>query len=194
MHLAIYLTAISTSVLPTMAICALSSVVSAGTANPPVGYGRLAAIGALIGMAFGIAGFYLLIMLTSALAALLPPEMGPLAHVSVHAAFGAVAAAVSALTTAPLVTGSGSTAPPASGLVVIGGAFGLVAGIANAAIGIAVPGVGVEPTTDIYVVLAMVSTVAAVLVVAKVVADVVLAMLAFWFVRRRWGVVSARSD
>ena len=198
MPLAIYLTAISASVLPTMVICALSSVVSAGTANPPVGYGRLATIGALIGIAFGIAGFYLLIMLSPALASLLPPELDRLAFVSVRAVFVAVAAAVSALATAPLVTGSGSTARPASGLVVTGGAFGLVAGIVNGAIGMVfmaievVPADGPVPDFSAFAMTFVMVT--AGLIIARVVVDVALAVLTFRFVRRRWRVVSARSN
>ena len=181
-----------------MAICALASVVSAGTANPPVRYGRLATIGVLIGMAFGIAGFYLLIMLSPVLASLLPPELDRLALVSVRAVFEAVAAAVSALTTALLVTGPGSTPRPASGLVVIGGAFGFLAGIANGAVSMGFMTIEVFPADGpVYDLSTFAMTfvmVTAGLITVKVVADVMLAVAAFRFVRRRWAAAPIASS
>ncbi len=183
----IYLAAISASVLPAMVVCALASVVAAGAFNAPVSYWRIAFVGAAIGLVFGIADFYLVRLLVYTLASSLPDQSDRLFRVVVGVVFAALAAALSATAASSIAAKPGSAPRPVPVPAIVGGGFGVVAGIANAAIGMAVPGVAVEPTTDTAVVLALVSFTIALSVVAIVVADVILAAVAFRFVRRRWG-------
>ena len=169
-------------VLPMMAVCALAAVVAAAAFDGPRRYGRRVLIGSLIGVPFGIIGHYpvriLLLLLTSTWS----DPMDRLLAGSIGVIITALAAAVAGAATANL---SSVTSRSVRKCAVIGGGFGLVAGIANAAVAMVVPGVGVEPTTDIIVVLAMVSAAVGLSVSAQIAVDVVLAIIVSRFVRSR---------
>ena len=154
-------------------------------------YGNRAFVCALIGMLFGITHHYPVRLLISVLTSPSSDTMGHLVSVSVGVTFTAFAAAVAGAATAGL---SSLTSRSVRKCAVIGGGFGLVVGIANAAVAMAVPGVGIEPTTDAAVVLALVSAVVALLVVSKIVVDAVLAIIVFRFVRSRRSVRSSATD
>ncbi|MCY4558395.1 MAG: hypothetical protein OXF79_18880 [Chloroflexi bacterium] len=182
MPLAIYLTAISASVLPMMAVCALAAVVAAAAFDGPRRYGRRVLIGSLIGLPFGIIGHYPVRILVLLLTSTWSDPMERLLAVSIGAIVTALAAAVAGAATAKL---SSVASRSVRKCAAIGGGFGMVAGIANAAVAMVVPGVGVEPTTDIIVVLALVSAAAGLSVAAQIAVDAVLAIIASRLVRSR---------
>ena len=171
-------------VLPMMTVCALAAVVVAAAFDGPRKYKRRALVGALLGMLFGIIDHYPVRILVSALTSPLSEPMDRLVSVSIGAIFAAFAAAVAG---AAVAGHAGQTSRSVRKCAAIGAGFGLVAGMANAAVAMVVPGVGIEPTTDIIVVLALLSAVVVLLVVAQIGVDSVLAIIAFRFVRRRWG-------
>ena len=80
----------------------------------------------------------------------------------------------------------------------IGGAFGLVAGIANGSISMAVPAIGVfpadGPASDPSAFAIPFVIVTSGFISVSIIADVALAVIAFRLVRRRWGTVSARRN
>ncbi len=171
-------------VLPMMVVCALAAVVVVAAFDDPGMYRNRALLGALVGMSFGIIDHYPVRILVSALTSPLSDPMDRLISVSIGVIFTACAATVAG---AAVAGQAGPTSRSVRRCAVIGAGFGLAAGIANAAVAMAVPGVGIEPTTDIVVVLAMVSAVVALSVVAQIAIDAVLAVIAFRFVRRKWG-------
>ena len=169
-------------VLPMMAVCALAAVVAAAAFDGPRRYGRRVLIGSLIGVPFGVIGHYPVRILVLLLTSTWSDQMDRFLAVSIGAIFTALAAAVAGAATAKL---SSVTSRSVRKCVVIGGGFGLVAGIANAAVAMVVPGVGIEPTTDVIVVLALVSAVVGLSVAAPIAVDAVLAIIASRLVRSR---------
>ena len=175
-----------------MVVCALASAVTAGAFNPSLSYGRTALVGAAVGLVLGIADFYLVRLLVYALASPLPDRLDHLMNVAVSVIFVAAAAALSATAASSIVARSGSTPRSVPAPAIVGGGFGLVASIANGAIGMIVPAIGLSPTGGlsaiamIYIMIAA-GLILASIILASIIVDGTLAFIAFRFVRRRWG-------
>ena len=170
-----------------MVVCALASVVTAGAFNSSLSYGRTALVGAAVGLVLGIADFYLVRLLVYALASPLPDRLDHLMNVAVSVIFVAAAAALSATAASSMVARSGSTPRSVPAPAIVGGGFGLVAGIANGAIGMIVPAIGLSPTGGLSAIAMIYIMIAAGLILASIIVDGTLAFIAFRFVRRRWG-------
>ena len=170
-----------------MVVCALASAVTAGAFNPSLSYGRTALVGAAVGLVLGIADFYLVRLLVYALASPLPDRLDHLMNVAVGVIFVAAAAALSATAASSMVARSGSTPRSVPAPAIVGGGFGLVASVANGAIGMIVPAIGLSPTGGLSAIAMIYIMIAAGLILASIIVDGTLAFIAFRFVLRRWG-------
>lgn len=170
--------------------CVLAAVVSVAAVAEPVSYRKAAIVGVVVGVIFGVATVCLVKYLGVAgllfnLLALV--QLGGIAPGVISLLFATLADAIAGATAGRFATRDTSRMRRCA---TVGVAFGLVLGIANAAVAPvwtnafipALEAVGIGPLSAVSFGVAT--------MVSGVIIDLALAVIAFRFVRRRWGAPS----
>lgn len=175
-------------------LCVLVAIVAGAAAGNRTSHWKRGLAGLLVGAAFGVITGALISFIgavTFFLISVLPAPVDRYALYLTGILLSVTAAALAGLAVGLLEARS---APVVRRCVIVGVAFGLVLGIANAMVApvwenalipvLEVVGIGRWSAPSVGVAT----------MVSGVIVDLALAVVAFRFVRRRWGVVSARSN
>ncbi len=184
MSLAVFVAAASIWVF----FCVLVAVVSAAAVDAPGRYRKAATVGLVVGIIFGVVSIYLVAYLgvSVRLVALLAlVQLGRVAPLLVSVLFAILAGAIAGAAAGAVATRS---AVGVRRCVVVGTAFGLVLGIANASVApflwnIVFPAIEAVGVRSPRLVVFGAATMA-----IGVMVDLALALVAFRIIRRRWGV------
>ena len=170
--------------------CVLVAVVSAAAVDAPGRYRKAAMVGLPVGIIFGVASVYSVVYLgvTGRLALLLAlAQLDRIASSAISVMFAILAGAIAGAAAGAVAT---RNADGVRRCATAGVAFGLVMGIANAAVAPfvwnvvfpAMEAVGVERPRAVAF--------GAATMAIGVMVDLALALIAFRFVRRRWGLAT----
>ena len=167
--------------------CVLVAVVSVAAVAGPVNYRRAAMVGAVVGAIFGVAIVSLIVYLGVAgrlINLLVMVQLGGMAPVAISLVFAIPAGAIAGATAGRFAARDPSVMRRCA---TVGVAFGLVLGIANAAVAPVWANVLFPALEAVGIGRWSASWVGEATMVSGVIVDVALAAVAFRFVRRRWG-------
>ena len=168
-------------------LCLLSAVVSAAAVDAPVSYRKAVMTGVGVGAIFGIASIYLVSFI--GMASYLFTLLAPVDLDRFAPAFSSVLLAILAAAIAGAVVGALATRGT-TGIgrcAAVGAVFGLVVGIANAGVPSVVQSVLIPAMEIAGLDRPSAVTFGVATMVLGVIIDIALAIIAFRFVRRRWG-------